>query len=590
MSNTKPMSNAIKSKKIAIEPSLDIYSSKALYIKEIKKCMECEEKEFEALTECYWILCLQYLFPNNQHLKKCTAKLPMITLEKMSDVRGKQSTMGVKRDGRYEQTDNHFNDYLDDGGKFASITKKLLNICENADRLQSKIDSFEHIHYSSGRSIISGYLPMKEVKHRLIFKFEKVSLAFHEFLIGKYVINQLRSLVPTFIWTFCLKPITGMPFFVNGYPNFDLCDVVSFDKLSVSDYKNDTQCLIVLEDADGDNLASQVDTIDLKELCLVLINIFKSLHLAYDKFKFTHWDLHTENVILRKLDTPSCYLDPISNKYLHVNKFLPIIFDYGLSTANNPNPKNNSYYTSKLFGDKKIRLDSFKCFECYKSGLNPFWGSFSTDILRLLNSVICDSSGSRKDINMFLNHFMITYFFQTFNEKKYKMMISEMNNNYTFCPPSEFNAHHSFDDFISSFVTHVRNRFPDFVYESDEPVGELITSETYPKSKSDDHLSYLNNVDDLSLKLVDSPDFMFEYLIHNYVLNKYKGNYDNLKETLQPDYNYKEVLEETKKKIASLKKTNKVKRILPEFIKKNYFLQPKMNSDSSAYKPFTTLF
>lgn len=127
-------------------------------------------------------------------------------------------------------------------------------------------------------------------------------------LYAGYKINELRKDIPNFMCTFT--------FFYDVGPNIDY-------KIPhiISEYIDNS---ITMQKSFG--LYDEKDFLE-KYLIICL-----SLRFAYIKLKFTHYDLHGDNVLIKKLDLPIPLSYSFNDRMIKFNTDrIPIIIDYGSS-------------------------------------------------------------------------------------------------------------------------------------------------------------------------------------------------------------------------------------------------------------------
>ena len=335
---------------------------------------------------------------------------------------------------------------------------------------------------------------------------------------------------------------------------------------------------------------------DLEEICLTLVHIFISLNIAYQKYKFVHWDLHSENIIMRKVDQPSCYAveHNQSHGYLLVNDYLPIIFDYGLSSAKTPSSIPKNQLTTKFFGEeRKIGLEEFRNFECIRSGLNPFWANEWIDIFRIFVSIIKDAGiVGRDDIKEFFIGFLQSFFFQQDVSDKEKIeAIDVIEDNYCFIPPNAFMNHINFDSFFESFVSYVAEEYPSFQYTSPDPDGEVITPLTYPQVQDPLEYDVFSDVNGLIKDLSQKKEYFLDYLVRGFIHARLGDQSldEPLKETLKNDFKYQDIIKKTKQFLKAEEKGVDLTVLLAEYVKKCYIVQPE-EDEEEFMENFCSLF
>lgn len=130
-----------------------------------------------------------------------------------------------------------------------------------------------------------------------------------EYYIGIYGINNLRYVVPNFVYT--------LGAFLETKTN---------------------NAFIVYEHIRGDTLgyALQNNTITFEQFLNIFIQLLFALEIAQKNISFCHFDLHANNVILRPISKPYQYTLIINNYQYTITAtdFIPTIIDYGMTTVN----------------------------------------------------------------------------------------------------------------------------------------------------------------------------------------------------------------------------------------------------------------
>jgi hypothetical protein len=126
----------------------------------------------------------------------------------------------------------------------------------------------------------------------------------HEAFVGIYAINNLRNYIPNFVYTFE----------IFRYPCL-------FQKSKDCNY-------LITELIPGQTWGKFVDNCIIDEFLNILLQICLSLKLAIQLYDFTHYDLHSGNVIIRKVEQPISikYNDDIIN-----TQHIATIIDFGSS-------------------------------------------------------------------------------------------------------------------------------------------------------------------------------------------------------------------------------------------------------------------
>lgn len=138
-----------------------------------------------------------------------------------------------------------------------------------------------------------------------------------EYFIGIRVLNKLRYLIPTFVYTLgaflCPQPTkTGK-----------LCS--TREKKTV---------FVLYEQIPGDTVEKLLETKQIKfnQWLLIFMQLLLALEIAQRETRFTHFDLHAGNVMIRKKENFS-YTVPLDNTSYYINdpEMIPSIIDFGLS-------------------------------------------------------------------------------------------------------------------------------------------------------------------------------------------------------------------------------------------------------------------
>lgn len=151
----------------------------------------------------------------------------------------------------------------------------------------------------------------------------------HEFFIG-YKLNTLRPFIPNFMYVYslftCGYPEKGVPCYYDETA-FPLGVQVNY--LLIEAIKNAIPIKKIFQ------LNSNAGLLGLKlQLMSIYFQIVLALGIAYEKFDFTHYDLHTENVILEPIKDSKVVLIKYiveGQTYYVKTSYIARIIDYGLS-------------------------------------------------------------------------------------------------------------------------------------------------------------------------------------------------------------------------------------------------------------------
>ncbi len=147
----------------------------------------------------------------------------------------------------------------------------------------------------------------------------------HEAFIGFYVTNKIRRYVPNFMYVYgyvdCSRVASDNKTIVGWCANTK--EPVSY---LFTEYIKDH---VTMEDFFNSNAA-------LTDIVSVLYQLLNALALANTLYKYTHYDLHNQNVLVRKFASPVTipfYDENLSVIGYFYTQYVPYIIDYGHSRA-----------------------------------------------------------------------------------------------------------------------------------------------------------------------------------------------------------------------------------------------------------------
>jgi len=139
-----------------------------------------------------------------------------------------------------------------------------------------------------------------------------------EYFISLRAINNLRYIIPTFVYT------------LGAF----MCDG-NMPKKHTKKCETHTLPFVIYEKIDGSTVSDHLyNKISFDDWLLIFCQILLSLEIAQREYKFTHFDLHASNVMVRptnsiNYDIP---LDHFTYSIKNIKK-LPVIIDCGLATV-----------------------------------------------------------------------------------------------------------------------------------------------------------------------------------------------------------------------------------------------------------------
>jgi ubiquinone/menaquinone biosynthesis C-methylase UbiE len=214
------------------------------------------------------------------------------------------------------------------------IVSEFFNFPQLNQCIGSVLNSFSFVsnkQSSEGYTLLSNF---KSIKDLLVIKTSRrevndLNILF-EYFIGSMGINKLRTIIPNFCYTLSIFKHNALSIIDNIPPTIDIFFSNKEEK------KEDTRFYVVYERIKGMSLADFVESIKTKEdmdnLISYLVQIVFAIKVAQDEIGFVHYDLHSDNILLRPLDEIVTVEYIINNKVYKIKtNAIPTIIDYGLS-------------------------------------------------------------------------------------------------------------------------------------------------------------------------------------------------------------------------------------------------------------------
>ena len=206
---------------------------------------------------------------------------------------------------------------------------------------------------------------------------------FNEYFIMVYGINFLRYKTPTFNFTYSL-------------------------------YKENKYISLKQEFNNGTTLDSFLKHCSKEDFISIFFQIILSLEVAQFNLLFTHYDLHTENILIEEIDTP--FSIHYRNNVYEFKKYKIKMIDFSFSTATiSPNSILSNCYIENL----------------YSHGYYPFFTP-GTDMFRILSDIF--SQFYRKK-DSFITDFCLSIYekFYKISQEKINHFIPLLKSNYYNC-------------------------------------------------------------------------------------------------------------------------------------------------------------
>lgn len=164
---------------------------------------------------------------------------------------------------------------------------------------------------------------LRETNEIIIIKYIKTTLL----PIGQIEINngiQLNTLNTVFFGKL-------LGFF---YTNFSTLSNIPKEQSDILKYSDSSKNVCILTRFEtGIPLKILIHKLSLSDYVQILLQICMALEAAQEKLSFTHYDLHTNNIIIRKIIKSNSLFDEYDCRFQ--NTYQPIIIDFGMSYVKN---------------------------------------------------------------------------------------------------------------------------------------------------------------------------------------------------------------------------------------------------------------
>lgn len=174
----------------------------------------------------------------------------------------------------------------------------------------------------------------------------------HEYVIGALALNNLRQYIPNFAYVFgtfdCASPVIGANKEIDTWCGYQ-------PGVNYVIYENVNPAV---------PLGNLNKNITFDRFLNYYLQTLLALRLAREKYDFTHYDLHDQNVLIRKLPQRVSidYNTPEGQRYV-VTDAIATIIDYGQSHAK-INGVSVGYYGLEAYGN--LPTHAFPLFDAYK--------------------------------------------------------------------------------------------------------------------------------------------------------------------------------------------------------------------------------
>ena len=252
----------------------------------------------------------------------------------------------------------------------------------------------------------------------------------HESLICSYL-NTLR------------EKTTGFSYSFNGFQ----CGI-SKDPKDLCKYKNprDVSYISIYEYVSNTSLRTVINknNLSMKYIFNIILIVLNNLRIAQQEFKFVHCDLHSGNILIKKLSKIKTFK---INNYEIATEYEPVIIDFGMSTISIKTDDNTEIDLNRgsFVYSKKLYLQTF-------------------DIYRLISDVVHVIDRDKK-INRFINYEteLLSYFWNNAEKlglkqelKNDKNRRNEYSNFYENYNMMKIFSLGTIDEYIDLFINFIR--------------------------------------------------------------------------------------------------------------------------------------
>ena len=327
----------------------------------------------------------------------------------------------------------------------------------------------------------------------------------HECIVGFYGTNKLRDVgIPNFAYVY--GAFSGSPTFYNDVDK----KVISF-----IDTMKDPVNYIMYENINPSIPLSEYCTkCSAEEFLLYYCQIIYALLYANKDIGFTHYDSHTNNILMRKISNGPFYIaypdlvDKNKKHYFLSKGYIPTFIDYGMShiTYYNNNKKedfgalNNNLISSSIFRDRpfffhdayKILMFSLRYMKNYN---NPSYDELKSLSVYFFNKQISDDELEKIYIN---TNFNLPYTQATSG------LDEEQWNAFT----KKYNINIPFDANDTNYITP-KDYFDELVYFYNSKFKPNVFTNNYDETKQIGNVNYYGTrIISTTIPLITSPPIL----------------------------------------------------------------------------------
>lgn len=385
------------------------------------------------------------------------------------------------------------------------VTNAIFYRTDNNGLTEAKIKYYLKGLKQIGANSVEGYALLSDVDYVrdvLVVKSPrkpKIDDLLHEWFIGTKALNNLRASIPNFAYIFgafrCKPPLLQDKEVIT-WCNADIEE----NRVSYVAYENVSPAITFRE---------YCSSCTFNQYLSILLQVSYAINVAGKEYKFTHYDLHDENVLIRGVSDENFYIKyPAGDGYNYVlSNSIATIIDYGLSYVELPESENS---------DRSIPFSVKDSRSKFSVGLkyNPMFDIYKI-LLMSMNSLKNRNQSVYEQAKPLLEFFS--------NEDPDQVLDDQLSNYYSLTvdmgPIDAFNfiqfIHYNFNpDFISLVTTEPDPDIrilgclgTDICFSKNEYYDELDLVYPLDLSNTLDYynmsVSYITNNQENELKIID---------------------------------------------------------------------------------------
>lgn len=315
----------------------------------------------------------------------------------------------------------------------------------------------------SGFALLSSF---KDIENMFVVKVPRNPLnddLYHEYFVAIACTNNLRQTIPNFAYVLgafkCLPPV-----FSNDQRILEFCG-----KGNETNYVN----YVIYEKVEGEDMAKRAQDCSFMDFLSWFIQIILATHIANEACDFTHYDLHSENVIMRPWRGNDGVGPPLNTFWI----------PYSLSDGSTIYVKSNRIATQIDFGRAHIRVggDDFGYFGTEKYGVFPDAGRPWYDVYKFLGFSMYDmlTKGNMTclDSSLLLYKIINTNLKNAPKAQIYQEIRNEINDYFVFDPEmTEFEQNSTLLDYLDAIAEAYPREWAALISET-EPRGQILECE-----------------------------------------------------------------------------------------------------------------